>query len=70
MTRDTAKKPFGTRCCNSGVYSNWTCPGCYKDLASKSEGVETCGNCGREVRLTLEYEPVCVAELVTDGDEA
>lgn len=64
-----AGKPYSSCTSNNGFYDRWTCPGCYADLLSKVEGKETCGTCGRSIRLSLDYEPVCRAELLDEEDE-
>lgn len=61
-------RPLATRCTNSGVYDRWTCPACYTDFATKTEGVESCPSCGRKSSLSLDYDPVCVAVLVDEED--
>lgn len=64
-------KPFEARCSNSGFDDRWTCPGCYEDLDEKRTGHVTCPKCKRLLLLSLEYEPVCVAEIISEdeGDE-
>lgn len=55
---------------NPGHDDRWTCPGCYQDLATHSEGTFTCENCERQVECTLDSQPVCRASLVGEDDKA
>ena len=62
----TLNGPYADNCCNPGFDDYWTCPGCYADLRAEngfSEGDATCLKCGRELELTVETQPMCVATL-------
>jgi hypothetical protein len=60
--------PFQQRASNSGFSDRWTSPSCYFDLPNKSEGDTTCPSCDAKLRLSVEYEPMSVADIIT-GDE-
>lgn len=59
-------RPFSDRCSNPGFHDRWTCPGFYADLDAANPGTVTCSSCGRKVLLSVDYEPVSIAELIED----
>lgn len=61
--------PFQDRCKNAGFDNRWTCPGCYADLIGARAGEATCSSCGSRLQLSVDYEPVSVAQLIS-GPEA
>lgn len=62
-------KPYAETCSNQRE-NYWTCPGCYTDLPTRTEGVFTCSSCQRKVECEIEYQPVSRATLVLEGDDA
>lgn len=56
--------PFQDRCENAGFDNRWTCPGCYADLIGARAGEATCSSCGSRLQLSVDYEPVSVAQLI------
>lgn len=61
-------EPFQDVASNHGRDDYWTCPGCYYDLGDVGEGNHTCPECGRTLSCSVEYEPVCRAEIVEAYD--
>jgi len=55
---------FSDRCENPGFYDRWTCPACYVDLEGARPGEAICPACGEKLQLSVDYEPVCVAQVV------
>lgn len=63
-------EPYETELNNPGRDDNWSCPGCYHDLGDVGEGVHQCPSCGRQVKCTLEHQPVRHSTLnLEDEDE-
>lgn len=63
----------GHRLTNSNVEDRWTCPNCYADHTGSLQDEEVDCDCGARLLLTIEHEPVCVAECIDpeeDQDDA
>lgn len=56
--------PFQDRCENPGFDDRWTCPACYHDLTGVRAGEATCPSCGSQLMLSVDYQPVSVAQLI------
>lgn len=56
-------------CHNPGYDNYWTCPMCYRTLDAKKGKTVTCDGCGNQVLCTLEYQPVCKSEVVTQDQD-
>lgn len=49
---------------NSPWITYWTCPACYENHEDCSEGdVIECG-CGATLMLSVEHQPVCIADCI------
>jgi hypothetical protein len=46
----------------------WTCPACYADHEG-SDGLTVDCSCGARLKLTIEHEPICVAECIDPDEE-
>lgn len=68
MARTARYIPLSDKTRNNGFYNRWTCPACYDDLPDKEPGLVTCPSCKARVELTLDYEPVSIATLLTEDD--
>lgn len=67
MAQTPASPPFARELSNAPYCEYWTCPGCYADLHRKdghrAETTVPCPDCGRQVELSIEMQPVYVAAL-------
>ncbi len=49
---------------SAGIDDHWTCPNCYADHWDYSAGALVDCQCGAQLKLHLDYEPVCRAEAI------
>lgn len=56
---------MGTMLTNPGHDDRWTCPACYADHTGyQLENTTAACACGARIRLTVDYQPVAVSEIV------
>lgn len=49
---------------NPGFDDRWTCPACYAEHEGRLAGRTVDCSCGARLRLSIDYEPVCVATCI------